>query len=147
MPLLVARHGVDLVIANVENAAGGNGITREIAETFRDHGIDVMTSGNHIWDKKEAVAYIAGEPRLLRSRQLSGGRPGTRPLRRHHRHGCPGRRGQRHGRIFMNPLDNPFPVVRQEIAAVACGGCADRLRRFSRRDDVGETGDGVAPRR
>ena len=122
VPLLVARHGVDLVIANVENAAGGNGITREIAETLRDHGIDVMTSGNHIWDKKEAVAYIAGEPRLLRPANYPEGVPGRG------RYVATTGTGVRvgvvnvMGRIFMNPLDNPFPVVRQEIAAVRAEG-------------------------
>ena len=58
LPRLVARHAVDLVIANVENAAGGNGITRDIAETLLDYGVQVMTTGNHVWDKKEALAYI-----------------------------------------------------------------------------------------
>ena len=63
---LVDLYEIDLVIANIENAAGGFGITREVAESLRDFGIEVMTSGNHIWDKKEALEYIAVEPRLIR---------------------------------------------------------------------------------
>ena len=63
---LVEHHAVDVVVANAENAAGGFGITREIGQQLLDYGVDVMTSGNHIWDKREALDYIATEPRLLR---------------------------------------------------------------------------------
>ena len=63
---LVARCEIDLVVANVENAAGGNGITREIGDAIRDQGVDVMTTGNHVWDKREALDYIEIEPRLIR---------------------------------------------------------------------------------
>ena len=77
IPWLVARHKIDLVIANVENAAGGNGITKEIGEAFRDHGIDVMTSGNHIWDKREALDLIQDEVRLLRPHNYPEKTPGS----------------------------------------------------------------------
>ena len=122
VPALVARHGVDVVVANVENAAGGNGITRGIAEELRDNGIDVMTSGNHIWDKKEAIAYIADEPRLLRPANYPEGVPGRG------RYVVTTGAGVRvgvvnvMGRVFMNALDNPFRVVRNEIAAVRADG-------------------------
>ena len=55
LPGLVEHYGIDLVIANAENSAAGFGITRDIGETLLEWGIDVMTSGNHIWDKKEAL--------------------------------------------------------------------------------------------
>src|SRR5688572_32057191 len=58
---LVDHHSIDLVIANAENAAAGFGITREIGDQLLEWGIDVMTSGNHIWDKKEALDYIGAE--------------------------------------------------------------------------------------
>ena len=76
LPALVEYHGIDLVIANAENAAAGFGLTREIGEQLLDYGVDVMTSGNHIWDKKEALEYIGGEPRLLRPANYPAGVPG-----------------------------------------------------------------------
>src|ERR671931_1842694 len=73
---LVERHRIDLVIANAENAAAGFGITREIGDQLLDWGVEVMTSGNHIWDKKEALDYIGAEPRLLRPANYPSGVPG-----------------------------------------------------------------------
>ena len=60
---LVDHFGVDFVIANIENAAAGFGITKDIGDSIVEWGVDVMTSGNHIWDKKEAIDYIPTEPR------------------------------------------------------------------------------------
>ena len=73
---IVSRYRVDFVIANAENAAGGFGITREIGDDLLAHGVDVMTSGNHIWDKKEAIGYIGVEARLLRPINYPAGVPG-----------------------------------------------------------------------
>ena len=122
LPRLVVRHGVDLVVANVENAAGGNGITREIGETLRDDGIDVMTSGNHIWDKKEALVYIRDEPRLLRPANYPNGAPGYGRYVASTRVGVAIGVINVMGRTFMKPLDNPFSVVHDEIAAVRAEG-------------------------
>ncbi|MEW6459061.1 MAG: TIGR00282 family metallophosphoesterase [Bacillota bacterium] len=74
---LVRDHGVDLVIANGENAAGGNGITREIANELFSCGIDVLTMGNHVWDKKEILGFIEQEARLLRPANYPPGTPGV----------------------------------------------------------------------
>src|SRR2546427_3223296 len=74
---LVEHHAIDLVIANVENAAAGFGITREIGDQLLDWGVGVMTSGNHIWDKKEALDYIGAEARLLRPANYPSGVPGN----------------------------------------------------------------------
>ena len=63
---IVATNAIDLVIANAENSAGGFGITPPIAEELLALGIDVLTSGNHIWDKREVYDYFAQQPRLLR---------------------------------------------------------------------------------
>src|SRR5450759_5510279 len=77
LPAIVENHQIDLVIANAENAAAGFGITREIGDQLLDYGIDVMTSGNHIWDKKEALSYIGAEARLLRPANYPAGAPGN----------------------------------------------------------------------
>ena len=115
---LIDRHGLDLVVANVENAAGGNGITREIGDTIRDHGVDVMTSGNHVWDKREALDYIQLEPRLIRPANFPAGVPGSGHVVVNTRSGDPVAVINVMGRVFMTPLDNPFRVVQEEIAAV-----------------------------
>ena len=118
IPPLIAQHGIDLVIANVENAAGGNGITRDVAEAIRDFGVDVMTTGNHVWDKKEALDYIQLEPRLIRPANYPKGVPGLGRYVAHARSGDAVGVVNVMGRIFMAPLDNPFHIVRQEIEAL-----------------------------
>src|SRR5437867_12270271 len=74
---LVEHHRIDLVIANAENSAAGFGITREIGQQLLDWGVEVMTAGNHIWDKKEALDYIGTEPRLLRTATDPASVPGN----------------------------------------------------------------------
>src|ERR1044071_4346381 len=67
---------IDLAIANAENAAGGFGVTPPIAEELLATGLDVLTSGNHIWDKREIYDYLAQQPRLLRPANYMDGAPG-----------------------------------------------------------------------
>jgi len=112
---LVDRYSIDLVIANAENSAAGFGVTKDIGDTLLEWGVDVMTSGNHIWDKKEAIEYIAGEPRLLRPANYPAGVPG--------RGSYVARTGDGRsvgvinvmGRVFMLNIDDPFAVVLREI--------------------------------
>jgi hypothetical protein len=75
---LVSRHDVDFVIANGENSAAGFGITREIGDELLELGVDVLTSGNHIWDKKEALDFIGTEPRLPPNTQRQSHADGDR---------------------------------------------------------------------
>jgi 2',3'-cyclic-nucleotide 2'-phosphodiesterase len=115
---LVEHHAVDLVVANAENAAGGFGITREIGQQLLDYGVDVMTSGNHIWDKREALDYIATEPRLLRPANYPAGAPGRgRYLARSRQDVSVGVVNVM-GRVFMLTIDDPFAVVLQDIEAL-----------------------------
>jgi metallophosphoesterase (TIGR00282 family) len=118
LPELARTHDIDLVIANVENAAGGNGITRDVGENLRDCGIQVMTTGNHVWDKKEALSYILDEPRLLRPANYPKGVPGQGHFLARTTQGIPIGVVNVMGRIFMNPLDNPFNVVENDIATL-----------------------------
>ncbi len=115
---MVAHYGIDLVIANVENAAAGFGVTPDIADDLLSAGVQVMTGGNHTWDKKEILPYFAEQPRLLRPANLPVGAPGR---------GCFVARTERGvtvgvinimGRVFMTAIDDPFRVVLDEIAAI-----------------------------
>ena len=94
---LVAHHQIDLVIANVENAAAGFGITPDIADDFLEYGVHVMTGGNHTWDKKEIIPYFADQPRLLRPANLPAGAPGRAAYVARASNGVPVAVDQRHG--------------------------------------------------
>lgn len=117
IPALAALHGIDLVVANVENSAAGFGVTGDIAETILRYGVDVMTSGNHVWDKKEVLDYIPRQPRLLRPANFPAGAPGRGTWIGQTRTGEPVAVINIMGRIFMQPLDDPFAVVLKEIEA------------------------------
>jgi metallophosphoesterase (TIGR00282 family) len=105
---LVDRHCVDLVIANGENAAAGFGLTAEVAREIFDAGVDVITSGNHIWDKKEIFAFFDREPRLLRPANYPPGLPGKGGGVFKTAGGVPIGVINLEGRAFMNNLDCPF---------------------------------------
>ena len=115
---LVEHHEIDLVIANAENAAAGFGITKDIGDTILEWGVDVMTSGNHIWDKKEAIDYIAGEPRLLRPANYPAGVPGRGSYVAQTGDGRAVGVINVMGRVFMAQIDDPFAVVLREIEAI-----------------------------
>jgi metallophosphoesterase (TIGR00282 family) len=111
-------HQVDLVIANAENAAAGFGITREIGDQLLEWGVDVMTSGNHIWDKKEAIDYIGAEPRLLRPANFPAGVPGNGHYLARTKDGVSVGVINVMGRVFMLNIDDPFAVVLREVEAL-----------------------------
>ena len=115
---LVARHDVDLVIANGENAAAGFGLTGDICRALFDYGVDVLTSGNHIWDKKEVLDYIGGEPRLIRPANYPPGTPGRGATVAETRDGRRVGVLNLMGRVFMPSTDNPFAVAEKEIEAL-----------------------------
>ena len=115
---LIDLHRTDIVIANAENAAAGFGITREIGDQLLGWGVDVMTSGNHIWDKKEAVDYIGAEPRLLRPANFPAGVPGSGSYLARTEDGRTAGVINVMGRVFMTSIDDPFTVVLKEIDAM-----------------------------
>lgn len=116
---LVDRYMVDLVIANGENAAGGFGITEETAKDLFGCGIHLLTSGNHIWDKKDALAYIKGETRLVRPANYPEGTPGQGSAIVRTAGGVKIAVLNLEGRVFMNNLDCPFRVADREIERLA----------------------------
>ena len=115
LPALVDRYAVDAVVANVENAAAGAGITRETGDALLKAGVDVMTTGNHVWDKREALAYIGVEPRLLRPLNMSSSAPGRGAFVARLADGRPLGVVNAMGRVFMPPVDNPFDAVAAAI--------------------------------
>ena len=118
IPPLVAARAIDLVIANVENAAAGFGITGDIGETILGYGVDVMTTGNHVWDKKEVLDYMPGQTRLLRPANYPAGVPGRGSYLARTRSGEPVGVINLMGRVFMTPLDDPFAIAIREADAL-----------------------------
>lgn len=119
---LASRYGADLVIANGENAAGGAGITRENMLEILSAGVDVITSGNHVWDKRETLEFIGNEPRLIRPANYPPGTPGAGFYVATAKNGVKVGVINVMGRIFMNPLDDPFRSVLQQIEYVRQDG-------------------------
>jgi len=124
---LVARHGIDLTIANGENAAGGFGITPQIAEELFELGIEVITTGNHVWDKRELIDYLnAGldEPatparRVLRPANYPAGTPGSGLYQGTTRGGVAYAVINLQGRVFMNSIDDPFRTADALLAQIS----------------------------
>ncbi len=116
---IVDREAIDLVIANVENSAGGFGVTPQIAEEMLKLGIDIMTTGNHVWDRREVYDYIAHQPLLLRPANYPPGTPG------HGMHIVKSRGGAQcaviniQGRTHMAPIDCPFRKADELLASLA----------------------------
>jgi metallophosphoesterase (TIGR00282 family) len=115
---LVEHYGADLVVANAENSAAGFGVTKDIGDSLLEYGVDVMTSGNHIWDKKEVLAYMPTEPRLLRPANYPAGVPGRGSYVARTRDGRAVGVINVMGRVFMLNIDDPFAIVLKEIEAV-----------------------------
>lgn len=116
LPNMVSRYKIDVTIANGENSAGGFGITEKVAAELFSYGVDVITTGNHVWDKKESISYITKENRILRPLNFPSGAPGAGSIL--FRVG-----GKKQiavlcvsGRVFMNILDCPFRTTANEVA-------------------------------
>jgi len=114
---LRTRREIDFVVSNVENAAAGFSITSRIAEDLFAAGVDVMTSGNHIFDKKEVLEYIEKQPRLLRPANYAPGVPGKGRWVGKAR-GVPIAVINLQGRVFMTPCDDPFRCADAQLAAL-----------------------------
>jgi metallophosphoesterase (TIGR00282 family) len=113
---LVDRYALDLVIANGENAAGGFGVTEDIAKELYEQGVHVLTSGNHIWDKKESYDFINREDRLIRPANYPDGSPGRGSIVSVTAAGTKVAVLNLEGRVFMNNLECPFRVADREIS-------------------------------
>jgi metallophosphoesterase (TIGR00282 family) len=115
LPQLRTRYAADFVIVNGENAAGGFGITEAICEELIDAGADVITTGNHVWDQREALVFIDRQPRMLRPVNFPPGTPGRGAGIFTAKNGAQVMVINAMGRIFMDALDCPFQAVDREI--------------------------------
>lgn len=115
LPALVSEHRPDLLIVNGENSAAGFGITPRIAEEILALGVDVITGGNHSWDRKEIFEFLPNEPRLLRPANFPAGAPGRGLYLGTTRSGTPYSVLNLQGRTFMVPLDCPFRAADEEL--------------------------------
>ncbi len=127
LPKLITGWKLDFVAVNGENAAGGFGITEPIYQEFIDAGADVVTGGNHSWDQKEALVFIERAPKLLRPINFPAGTPGSGSALIDARNGARVLVVNAMGRIFMDPLDDPFAAVERELAACALKREADAV--------------------
>jgi len=118
LPDLKRRHDVHLVVCNCENSAAGFGVTREVARDLFDAGCDVLTGGNHLWDKKDAIEYIGDEPRLVRPANLPAGTPGEGWRVFKASNGTPVAVVNLIGRVFMKEADCPFRTADALLGAV-----------------------------
>jgi len=118
IPLLKKKHKIDFVIVNGENAAGGIGITADTARELFDYGVDVITTGNHIWKQKDIIEYIKSEPNLVRPLNFPPETPGKGSV-------VIEKKGLKVGvinilgRIFMSEIDCPFRVAAEEIKNIS----------------------------
>ncbi|NLM21112.1 MAG: TIGR00282 family metallophosphoesterase [Peptococcaceae bacterium] len=118
LPAIKEEYKPDLIVANAENASGGRGLTKEVAEELFASGLDFLTMGNHVWDQKEITKFIDNERRLIRPANYPKGVPGKG-------YGLVYGNGFKIGvinllgRIFLAPLENPFSMVMSLINNIA----------------------------
>ena len=115
LPKLRRKHELDLVIANGENSAGGSGITPKTAEEIFAAGVDIITTGDHLWDQKEVITLLQNESRFLRPLNYPAGTPGRGSVVYQANNQPPVAIMNLQGRTFMPDLDNPFVAARAEV--------------------------------
>jgi len=150
LPALIAEWKLDLVVLNGENAAGGFGITEAIFNEFIDAGADAVTLGNHAWDQREALVFIERAPRLIRPINYPAGTPGRGAAMIEAKNGARVLVINALGRIFIDPLDDPFAAIERELSACALKSGADAIvidmhaETTSEKQTMGHFADGRA---
>ena len=127
LPKAIADWKVDLAIVNGENSAGGFGITEDIYHEFIEAGADAVTLGNHSWSKKEALVFIERAPRLIRPLNYIPGTPGRGTALIDTKNGKRALVINALGRLFMEPVDDPFGPIDREIEACPLRQAADAI--------------------
>lgn len=127
LPRLIEQYAIDFVILNGENSAGGFGITEVIFEQFLEAGVDVVTTGNHVWDQREALVFIERAEQLLRPLNFPAGAPGRGAGIFEARNGAQVLVMNAMGRVFMQEMDCPFRAVDAELGETALKDKADAV--------------------
>jgi metallophosphoesterase (TIGR00282 family) len=127
LPVLRRDWKLDCIIVNGENAAGGFGITEAIYTEMIDAGADAITGGNHSWDQREALVFIERAPRLIRPLNYPPGTPGRGMVMVETASGARVLVINLMGRVFMDPLDDPFAIAERELSACALKAAADAI--------------------
>ena len=128
LPMLIEEYSFDFVVVNGENAAGGFGITEEIYLRTIEAGADVVTTGNHVWDQREALVYADRQDRFLRPANYPAGTPGRGSNLYVARNGARVLVANVMGRVFMHPdLDDPFSAGEAILNACPLGEQADAV--------------------
>ncbi|HEX2216864.1 MAG TPA: TIGR00282 family metallophosphoesterase [Xanthobacteraceae bacterium] len=125
LPVLISDWKLDFVVVNGENSAGGFGITETIYREIVDAGADAVTLGNHSWDQREALVFIERAPVLVRPLNFPPGTPGRGAALVEARNGARVLVINALGRIFMEPLDDPFATIDRELQACPLGNGVD----------------------
>ncbi|MEW6684849.1 MAG: TIGR00282 family metallophosphoesterase [Candidatus Edwardsbacteria bacterium] len=118
LPLILKEHKVEFILANAENAAGGFGLTSEIAQELFTYGVDCLTNGNHLWDKKEIISHLDSSERILRPANYPPGVPGFGSTVLKTKNGFLVGVINIQGRIFIQEIDCPFRTVDREIERI-----------------------------
>jgi len=118
LPGMIDRLRADYVIVNIENAAGGFGVTPEVLAELSELPIDCYTSGNHIWDKKEVADLLEHEPRLLRPANYPSGNPGCGLHVGESAAGVPVATVNLEGQVFMRNIESPFTVADRVLGEI-----------------------------
>jgi len=127
LPGIIATYGFDFVVINGENASHGRGLTEQHFKGLRDAGADIVTLGDHAFDQRETISYIEREPSLIRPVNFAAGAPGRGAMM------VEGRNGHRVlvvnaiGRVFMQPMDDPFRAVDAALGAAPLGDVVDAV--------------------
>ncbi|GJE62413.1 TIGR00282 family metallophosphoesterase [Methylobacterium trifolii] len=127
LPALRERWRLDCVVVNGENAAGGFGITESICDEILQAGADAVTLGNHSFDQREAMVFIARQPRLVRPANYPPGTPGRGAAIVETHKGARVLVLNVMGRVFLDPMDDPFAAAERELAACPLGDAADAV--------------------
>lgn len=127
LPDLKEKLSPDVTIVNGENAANGKGITEKICKEFYDWGVDCITTGNHVWDQREIIPYIARDEKLLRPINFPKGTAGNGLYKFQTAEGQKITIINAMGRLFMDPLDDPFAILKETVEKETLGKTTDAI--------------------